>query len=295
LVEYYQTVTTGYLEAMKIPLVQGRAFQTTDRTGAPVAVVNEAFVRTFWKGIDPIGRRVRPRFGDQTPWLTVVGVAKDVKQAGVDRPTGTELYLLLDQLPRVFPTIPGARLGGSLGDASLHFILRSVQPAASLQASITNVVHEADASLPIIGLRNMDDVFRDSVSRPRMLMQLLTAFAGFALLLAAIGTYGVLSYVVAQRRREIGIRMALGAERALVLRTIMAYGLKVACAGLAAGIAGSLLLTRLMETLLFEVRPGDPATLAGVAALITAVAAAASLIPAIRATRVDPMVALKDD
>jgi predicted permease len=295
LVEYYQTVTTGYLEAMKIPLVQGRAFQTADQTGAPVAIVNESFVRTFWKGINPIGRRVRPRFGDQTPWLTVVGVARDVKQAGVDRPTGTELYLLLDQLPRIFPTIPGARLGGSLGDASLHFILRSVQPAATLQASITNVVHEADASLPIIGLRNMEDVFRDSVGRPRMLMQLLTAFAGFALLLAAIGTYGVLSYVVAQRRREIGIRMALGAERALVLRTILGYGLKVACVGLAAGIAGSLVLTRLMETLLFEVRPNDPATLAGVAALIAAVATAASLIPAIRATRVDPMVALKDD
>jgi predicted permease len=295
LVEYYQTVTRGYFETMKIPIVRGRAFQTTDPTGAPVAIVNEAFVRTFWNGIDPIGRHVRPRFGDKTPWVTVIGVAKDVKQAGVDRPTATELYVLLDQLPRIFPTIPGARLGASLGDASLHIILRSVQPAATLQASIANVVHEADPSLPIIGLQNMEDVFRDSVRRPRMVMQLLSAFAGFALLLAAIGTYGVLSYVVAQRRREIGIRMALGAERALVLRDVMGYGLKIAFGGIVAGMAGSLAVTRMMQTLLFDVRPSDPATLVGVAALITAVAAAASLVPAIRATRVDPMIALKDD
>ena len=295
LVEYYQTVTSGYFEAMRIPIVRGRAFQATDRTGAPVAVVNEAFVRTFWKDVDPLGQRVRPRFGDQTPWVNVIGVARDVKQAGVDKPTGTELYFLFDQLPRIFPAVPGARLGNVLGLGSMHIMLRSALPAATLQPSITNAVREADASLPVIRLRNMEDVFRDSVRRPRMLMQLLAAFAGFALLLAAIGTYGVLSSVVAQHRREIGIRMALGAERALVLRSVMGDGLKLTCVGLVAGLAGALVLTRLMETLLFGVRPSDPATLAGVAALITAVAAAASLVPAVRATRVDPLVALRDE
>jgi predicted permease len=294
LVEYYQTVTSGYFEAMRIPIVRGRAFQQTDRTGTPVALVNEAFVRTFWKDIDPIGRRVRPRFGDQTPWVTVIGVAKDVKQGGVDRPTGTELYLLLDQLPRIFPIV-GDRLANLLGVGSMHIMLRSALPAATLQPSIANAVREADRSLPIIRLRNMEDVFRDSVRRPRMLMQLFAGFAGLALLLAAIGTYGVLSYMVTQHRREIGIRMALGAERALVLRTVMGHGLKLTCVGLVAGLAAALVLTRLMETLLFEVRPNDPATLAGVAAIITAVAAAASLVPAFRATRVDPIVALKDE
>jgi ABC-type antimicrobial peptide transport system permease subunit len=174
-------------------------------------------------------------------------------------------------------------------------MLRSALPAATLQPSIVNAVREADASLPIIRLRNMEDVFKDSVRRPRMLMQLFGAFAGLALLLAAIGTYGVLSYVVTQHRREIGIRMALGADRALVLRNVMGHGLKLTCVGLAAGLAGALVLTRLMETLLFGVRPTDPATLAGVAALITAVAAAASLVPAVRATRVDPIVALRDE
>jgi putative ABC transport system permease protein len=223
-------------------------------------------------------------------------VAKDVKQAGVDKPTGTELYLLLDQLPRIFPGIPAARLGNLLGDrGSIHIMLRSVLPSATLQASIAKAVREADPSLPIIRLRNMEEVVRDTVRRPRMLMQLFAAFAGFALLLAAIGTYGVLSFVVTQQRREIGIRMALGAERGLVLRSVMAHGLKLTCVGLVAGLAGALVLTRLMETLLFGVRPSDPATLAGVAALIMAVAAAACLIPAVRATRVDPMVALRDE
>jgi putative ABC transport system permease protein len=295
MVEYYQTVSVGYFETMRIPIVRGRAFEATDRTGAPVAVVNEAFVRTFWKGIDPIGRRVRPSFGSETPWVTVVGIASDVKQGGVDKPAGTELYLLFDQLPRVFPTLQGARLSNVLGVGSMHFMLRSGLPAAALQPSILNAVREADPSLPIIRLRNMEEVFLDSVRRPRMLMQLFAAFAGFALLLAAIGTYGVLSYVVTQQQREIGIRMALGAGRAMVLRGVIGDGLKLTCVGLAAGLAVAMGLTRLMETLLFGVRASDPTTLASVVALITAVAFAASLVPAVRATRVDPMVALKDE
>jgi predicted permease len=280
---------------MGIPMVRGRAFRRNDLTGAPVAVVNETFVRTFWNGLDPIGRRVKPSFGDRTPWVTVIGVANDVKQAGVGQATGTELYFLLDQLPRIFPTIPGPQLGDWWGDGSMDIMLRSALPAATLQPAIAMAVRETDPSLPIIRLRSMDDVFRDSVRRPRMLMQLFAAFAGLALLLAAIGTYGVLSYMVTQRRREIGIRMALGAERATVLRTIMGHGLELTCAGLMAGLVAALALTRLMETLLFDVRPNDPATLAAVAALITGVAAAASLIPAFRATRVDPIVALKDE
>ncbi len=124
-VDYYQTVTTGYFEAMGIPIVRGRAFNETDRIGAPVAIVNEAFARRFWKDLDPIGRRVKPRFGDQTPWVTVVGVAKDVKQRGVDQATGTELYFLLEQLPHIFPTIAGPRLGDWSNDGSMNIVLRS--------------------------------------------------------------------------------------------------------------------------------------------------------------------------
>jgi predicted permease len=294
-VDYYQTVTDGYFEALRIPIVKGRSFCRSDRAGAPVAVVNETFVRTFWNGIDPIGRRVQPRFGDRTPWVTVIGVAADVKQAGIDQPAGTELYFLLDQLPRIFPTIPGPQLGDWWGDGSMDIMLRSTLPAATLQPAIAMALREADPSVPIIRLRSMDDVVRDSVRRPRMWMQLFTGFAALALLLAAIGTYGVLSYAVAQRRREIGLRMALGAERAVVLRSVMGQALRLTSLGLVAGLAAALVLTRLMTTLLFEVRPNDPATLGAVALLIAIVAAGASLVPAVRATRVDPIVALRDE
>jgi predicted permease len=294
-VDYYQTVTVGYFEAMAIPIVRGRAFQPADRAGAPAAVVNEAFARRFWGSLDPVGRRVRPRFGDRVPWVTVVGVAKDVKQGGVDRASGTELYLLLEQLPKVVPTVSGPSLGHWSNDGSMSLVLRSPLPAAALQPAITAAVREADPSLPVIRLRAMEEVFTGSLLRPRMLMHLLGGFAGLALLLAAVGTYGVLSYLVAERRREFGIRMALGARRRTVLRGVLGYGLKLTGIGLAAGLAGALALTRLMKTLLFEVRPGDPATLAGVASVITVVAAVACLVPAYRATRVDPMAALRED
>jgi predicted permease len=294
LVEYYQAVSTGYFETMRLPVVAGRAFASADRAGAPVAIVNEAFVRVFWNGQDAIGRRVRPRFGDQTPWVTVIGVARDVRQGGVDQQAATELYLLHDQLPRIFPTVPPARLATMLG-GSMHVVLRSASAASSLQGAIAATVRQADPSLPIIRLRDMEEVFLDAVRRPRMLMQLLTGFAVLALLLAALGTYGVLSYMVTQHRREIGIRMALGAERTTVLRGVLGYGLTLASVGIVGGLAAALALTRLMETLLFGVRPSDPLTLAGVAAVVAAVAAAASVIPALRATRVDPIVALRDE
>ena len=292
-VDYYQTVTAGYFETMHIPIVRGRAFLEADRIGAPVAVVNETFARTFWSNLDPIGRRVRPRFGDKTPWVTVVGVAKDVKQGGVDRATGTEVYFLLEQLPQIFTTFPILNVITDSG--TMNIVLRSGLPIATLRPTIASAVREADPSLPIIALRPMDDVISASLRQPRMLMHLFGGFAGLALLLAAIGTYGVLSYLVTQRWREIGVRMALGAGRETVLRSVIAHGLTLTLVGLAAGLAAALVLTRLMETLLFEVSPNDPATLAGVAALVTVVAAAASLIPAFRATRVDPLVALREE
>jgi predicted permease len=296
-VNYYQSVTAGYFETMRIPIVRGRAFRDADRTGAPVAIVNETFARTFWKDLDPIGRRVRPRFGDETPWVTVIGVAKDVKQGGVDQATGTELYLLLEQLPQVFPTVRilNTMLRSITDSGAMNIVMRSGLPMATLQPAIASAVREADPSLPILGLRPMDDVIRGSLRQPRMLMHLFGGFAGLALVLAAIGTYGVLSYLVTQRRREIGIRMALGAGRGTVLRGVVGHGLKLTLIGLAAGLAAALALTRLMEAVLFEVSPNDPATLAGVATLIAVVAAAASLVPAFRATRVDPVVALRDE
>jgi predicted permease len=296
-VDFYQTVTAGYFEAMRIPIVRGRAFREGDRTGTPVAVVNETFARTFWKDLDPIGRRVRPRFGDTTPWVTVIGVVKDVKQRGLDRATGTEVYFLLEHLPQVFPTLPALNsiLRSTTESGAMHLVVRSGLPMATLQPTIASVVREADPSLPVIGLRPIDDVISGSLRQPRMLMQLFGGFGALTLLLAAVGTYGMLSYLVTQRRREIGIRMALGAGRETVLCSVIAHGLTLALIGLVSGLGAALMLTRLMKALLFEVSPNDPGTLAGVAALITLVAAASSLVPAVRATRVDPIVALRDE
>jgi putative ABC transport system permease protein len=188
-VDFYQTVTADYFEAMRIPIMRGRAFRQGDRTSALVAVVNETFARTFWKDLDPIGRRVRPRFGDTTPWVTVIGVAKDVKQGGVDRATGTELYLLLDQLPQIFPAVPvlNSILRSIMDSGAINIVVRSGVPMATLQPAIASAVRNVDASVPVIGLRPMDDVISGSLRQPRMLMHLFGGFAGLTLLLAAVG------------------------------------------------------------------------------------------------------------
>jgi putative ABC transport system permease protein len=289
-VDYYQFVMTDYFETMGIPIVEGRGFQPTDATATgPVAVVNETLVRTFWRDLNPIGQRLRPSGppSAQIPWFTVVGVAKDVKQGGVDQKTGTEFYFLADQTATfpVFGNMP----------ATMNVVLRTTLPPAALSQTVDGVMREADASVPVVRLRDMDEVFADSIRRPRLLAQLLGGFAGLALLLAAIGTYGVLSYMVTERRREIGIRMALGAERGAVLGQVLKQGLLLAGIGVAAGLVGALGLTRLVTSLLFGVEPTDPLTIVAVVATIALVAATASLLPAWRASRVDPIVVLRDE
>jgi predicted permease len=289
-VDYYQQVMTDYFETMGIPLVQGRGFQPQDASSeGAVAVVNEALVRTFWKDLNPIGQRLRPMGPPNAgiPWFTVVGVAKDVKQGGVDQKTGTEFYFLVDQTAQV----PGVGQAPS----TMNIVLRTTMQPEALAQTIESVVREADRSVPVVRLRDMDAVFADAIRRPRLLAQLLGGFAGLALLLAAIGTYGVLSYMVTERRREIGIRMALGAERGAVLGQVLKQGLVLAGVGVAAGLAGALGLTRLVTSLLFGVQPTDPVTIGAVVATIAIVAAAASLLPAWRASRVDPIVVLRDE
>jgi predicted permease len=274
---------------MGIPIVDGRGFTAPDAASTGmVAVVNETLVRTFWKDLNPIGQRLRPCCGDQVPWFTVVGVAKDVKQGGVDKKTGTEFYFLVDQTSKAPPQI-------ALAPGTMHVVLRTTLPPATLASTIESAVREADASVPVVRLREMDAVFAESIRRPRLLAQLLGMFAGLALLLAAIGTYGVLSYMVTERRREIGVRIALGANQGRVLGDVLKQGLGLAAAGLAAGMAGALALTRLMTALLFGVEPSDPATLAAVMATIAGVAALACVVPAWRASRVDPIVVLREE
>ena len=289
-VDYYQAVMTNYFETMGIPIVQGRSFVPSDAVSGPVVIVNETLVNTFWKDRNPIGQTLKPGFGPfaQVPDFTVIGVAKDVKQAGVDKKTGTELYTLIDQAAIAKPP-------ANFVSPTLHIVLRTTLPSATLRTELEGIVREADPSVPIVRLREMDRVFDASIERPRLLAQLLGGFAGLALLLAAIGTYGVLSYMVAERRREIGIRMALGADQGSVLGQVMKQGLVLTSVGIVAGLAGAFALNRLIASMLFGVEPTDPATMVVVVATITLVAAIACWLPAWRASRVDPNIVLRDD
>jgi len=286
-VDYYNTVTAGYVETMGIPVVEGRSFQPTDALGATV-MINQTMARTFYKDTSPIGRRVRPSAPAtaQLPWFTIIGVLKDVKQGGVDKKTGTELYFNFEQLMTSVPTF---------GVGTMNIVMRTTQPVDALAGTIRATVAGLDPSLPIVKLRSIEDVFTESIGRPRLLAQLLGIFAGLAILLAAIGSYGVLSYMVTERRREIGIRMALGADRASVLRMVLTQGLRLTLAGVLVGLSAAFALSRLIASLLFGVTPTDPLTIAAVVALISLVAVVACYLPALGATRVDPMLVLRDE
>jgi putative ABC transport system permease protein len=288
-VDYYQSVMADYFETMGIPILEGRGFRPADGL-APgmVAVVNERLVNTFWRGQNPIGQRLRPDWGDWVPWFTVIGVAKDVKQGGVERPAGTEMYFFVDQMARA-PS-PLRRT-----PETINVVLRTTLPVANLSASIARAVHDVDPSVPVVRLRDMDAVFSASIVRRRLLAQLLSGFAGLALLLAAVGTYGVFSYMVSQRSREVGIRMALGAGRSRILVQIMTEGLQLTAFGALAGLAGALAANHAMASLLFGVQPTDAKTIAAVIVTIAAVGALACGLPAFRASRMDPNVVLRTE
>jgi putative ABC transport system permease protein len=288
-VDYYQSVMTDYFETMGIPIVQGRGFAPGD-VEAPgmVAVVNERLVNTFWKGRNPIGQRIKPDWGDWVPWFTVVGVARDIRQNGVTQAPGTELYFFVDEMSKA-----PAPLGRT--PETINVVLRTTQPAAALAPAIQRAVHDADPTVPVARLREMDDVFAEAIRRPRLLAQLLGAFAGLALLLAAIGTYGLLSYMVGERRREIGVRMALGATRSRVVALVMSQGLRLVLVGIALGMAAAASLNRVMQSLLYGVEPGDPVTIMAVLATLIATAFIACGLPAWRAARVDPNVVLRTE
>jgi putative ABC transport system permease protein len=287
IIDYYQLVMGDYFGTMGVPIVIGRGFEPTDAmSSGRVVIVNETLANRIWKGRNPIGQRVRPNLnaaigvGDNS-WHTVIGVAKDVKQGGVEKSTGTELYVSLDQLGMAAPT--------------MNVVLRTTLPPASLSRTLDRLVRDVDPAVPIVRLREMDAVFAESIRRPRLLAQLLGAFAGLALLLAAVGTYGVLSYMVTERRREIGVRIALGASRSSVIGLVMKQGLQATVIGVVVGVAGAFAANRMMASLLFGVQPTDAATIAGVVATISTVAAVACWLPGWRASRLDPNVVLRAD
>jgi putative ABC transport system permease protein len=279
-------VSPGFFETLRIPLRQGRALTDQDRAGAPrVAVVDDELVRRYWPNDDPIGKRITfgPPAGaadtSSREWIEVVGVVGHTKHEGLDGENRVQLYLPYRQQPLPFLTV-AARTSGD--------------PARYVN-QMRRAVRSIDPDQPIADVRTMDELISQSVGQRRLSMLLLSLFSGIALVLASIGIYGLMSYSVAQRSRELGVRIALGAARADVLRLVLRQGMSLALTGIVVGVVAAFALTRLIESQLYGVRATDPGTFAGVAVLLGATALAANLIPALRATRVDPAVVLREE
>ncbi len=270
-------ISTGYFRAMGTRILSGRDFDEHDQFGSPsVMLVNQAFVRSFLPGQNPLGQPFSVCWNVPNP-VEVAGVVADVRQAGLDDAPRPTIYLSNDQVPMFFASI----------------VARAKGDPRQIMSSVEAAIHRADPEQAVSGMRTMDDVLSDSVSRPRFQALLLAVFAGLAMGLAAIGVYGVISYSVGQRTQEIGIRIALGAGHADVVRMVMNEAVRLAGLGLALGLLGAMLFTRAMRSLLFEINPTDPLTLAGVSLVVVVAAALATWVPARRAMKVDPMMALR--
>jgi len=269
-------VSPGFFSGLKIPLKAGRYLNQRDTPPGPeTTVVNEAFVRQFFPKEDPLGHGIQ--LAGSNTWHTIVGVVGDTRQIGVAAVTGPEIFLSYEQSPS-----PGMTL-----------VVRTEANPVTLVSAVRAAVASLDKDVPLSGVETLDEMLAGQVASQRFNMALLGAFAGLALLLAAVGIYGVMAYAVGQRTQEIGIRMALGALPENVLRMVLVQGARLAILGVVLGLGGGVALTRLLRTLLFEVEPTDPATFAAGAALLFAAALAACWIPARRAARVDPLVALR--
>jgi len=273
------TVSPSYFEAIGIPLHRGRQLSLQDSTDAPrVSVISDTMARKYWSGDDPLGKRIRLESAEASDrWITIVGVVGDVRNDDVDAPPLPQLYLPHAQNP--------------LREMSL--IVRTAGDPLSTAAAVRGSVWTIDRNLPVYEVATMKQLFFDDLAGVRIIVELLGAFAALALILAAVGIYGVMSYSVAQRTNEIGIRLALGAQARDVLRLIVRQGMKLVIVGVMIGLIGALALTRVMNSLLYGVSATDPITFTGVAATLAAVALLACWIPARRATKVDPMVALR--
>jgi putative ABC transport system permease protein len=275
----YRAATPGYFKAMGIELISGRYFQDSDNDqSAPVTIVDESLAKTYWPNEDAVGKRLRLGGMKSTrPWMTVVGVVRHVRYRTLEEHSRVELYWSEAQNP----------------DPSMSLVIRTTSDPLTLAPAMQKVVQSVDPEQPVFRVRTMEGLLESSMARRRLSMLLLSIFAGAALILAAIGIYGIMSYWVSQRSHEMGIRMALGASRLDVLRLVLRQSLMMTGFGVGLGLVGSLLLTRFMTSLLFNVKPADAVTFLSVVVMLASVAILASFIPARRATRVEPMTALR--
>jgi putative ABC transport system permease protein len=277
----YRITCPGYFAALGIPILRGRDFTDQDATTAPsVVIINAEMARRYYGDQDPIGRRLKLGRDESTnPWLTIVGVARDVRHFGLDSAVRRDMFVPYSQA--VWP--------------SMTIAVKTAVPPMLLAPAVKAALARIDPDQPVSGVETMETVIGDSIGGRRFPMLLLTLFAAIAIALAAIGVYGVVSYVVSQRTREMGIRLALGARGAQVIGMVVGKSMRPVAAGIAVGVAGAFAAARLLTTMLYAVEPSDPGVLAGIVALLGATAAAACWMPARRAAAVDPLVALREE
>jgi predicted permease len=272
-------VSEGYFAAMQTPVVAGRDFDSRDAMGKPsVMMVNQAFVRTFLPGRNPLGQSFSVCWNVPNP-AQIVGVVSDTRQKALDDAPQPTIYLPNSQVAMFMASL----------------VVRAKGDPRQITDSVISAIHRVDSEQPVSAVETLDSVLSSSVSRPRFEMILLIVFAGLALTLSAIGVYGVISYSVQQRSHEIGVRLALGAQGSSLVKLVLKEALSLALLGLLAGAICLLFLTRVLSSLLFEVRPYDPLTLLGASMVLLTTAALAAYWPAFRATRVDPMLALRSE
>jgi predicted permease len=272
-------ISPDYFKVLHATLLRGRSFTEGDEDGKqPVAIIDESTARKFWPDRDPLGRHVRLGQDPTRPWMTVVGIIKDIKSDGLD----------IDGVPHIYVSTyqdPGRQLS---------VVLRTSLPATLLEPQIRHEIQSIDPGLPVFSVSSMNDILDRSLASRRFSADLVGGFAGLAVLLASIGIYGLLAYMVGQRSREIGLRMALGARRDDILKLFLRKGVALAGVGIIAGVVVSASTASMMASLLYGVRPHDPAVFVIVPLLLFAIAILASYLPARRATKVDPMIALRE-
>jgi predicted permease len=274
----FRVVSPGYFETLHIPVIDGRVFARTDRPNTPaVAVVNRTAARHFWGAQNPVGKRFSPDGGRS--WVQIVGVVGDIKQYGLDKDVPDEIYVPLAQSPL---------LDGIL-------VVKTAAEPMSIARGVLELLRAVDPNQPAARVQSLEQVRAESVAAPRLTTNLLGLFALLALAIAATGIGGVMALAVGQRRHEIGVRMAIGARPAEILRMILGQGMALALIGVVLGLFGALWLTRLLQQLLFEVAPTDPLTYVGVAVVLGLAALVACYVPARRAARVDPIIALRTE
>jgi predicted permease len=273
----FRSVSADYFNTMGITLLRGRAFTDQDNEqGLPVAVINEAMAKEFWPHDDPIGKRIRPT-ASSAVWSEIVGIAGSVRHASVAEEPKPEMFVPNSQSPA----------------PQINLVLRTATDSASMAGLIRQAVTTLDKDLPVYEIRTMEQRLSESVAQPRFRTLLFGIFAALALLMAVVGIYGVISYSVAQRTHEIGVRMALGVQHSNVLGMVVSQGMKLSLVGVFIGLGGAVALTRALKSFLYEVTPTDPATHVSISVLLLGVSLLACVVPARRAAKVDPMEALR--